>query len=95
MGIGHVAVQHRHRAGLNPPDAGNQRQHAGLAHPVGTDEAHHAAGGKIQVDRVHRQSRAIAMSDAGQPRDRAGRAGHGDRFTWSDAGQGAFESSRT
>ena len=93
--VGHIAAQHGHGAGLHLPDAGDQRQHAGLAHSVGADEAHHAAGGKLQTDGIHRHGGAVTVRDSGQLRDHAGRAGHGGSFTWSAAGHGALGSSRT
>jgi hypothetical protein len=47
---GHVAAQHLHAARLHGARAGDQRQQAGLAHAVRTDQPHHAAGRHVQRD---------------------------------------------
>ncbi|MCY1446516.1 hypothetical protein D9M71_630930 [compost metagenome] len=66
---GHVAIQHLHRAFLQLPGAGHQRQQAGLADTVRADQADHAAGRDLEADTVERAGLAVGQADAVQPGD--------------------------
>ncbi len=68
-GAGHVAAQHLQVALLHDPSACQQRQQAGLAHPVRTDQADHTTGWNVQGDVVEGQRLAIAQADTRQVRD--------------------------
>ncbi|GLK58309.1 hypothetical protein GCM10017624_04660 [Azotobacter vinelandii] len=90
-GVGHVAVQHTDAALLDTPRAGDQRQQAGLADAVRTDQAHHAVGGDFQVEPVQGASPAIAQGDPGK----LGDAAHGTRLTCRWVGHSSAGSSFT
>ena len=68
-GAGHVAVEDFNVAFLDRPSAGNQRQQARFADPVGTDHSHHATGRNVERNGVERLRSAVGQADALQPRN--------------------------
>ena len=66
VGIAHITAQYHDLTLLQASSPGEQRQQAGLAHPVGADQADHLAGRKVQTDIVQGEDFAVAL---GYPRD--------------------------
>ena len=66
--LGHVAAERLHLALLGGAGAGKQRQQARLAHPIGSNQAHHPSGWNIQADVVERHGLAVMQADVDQPR---------------------------
>mmetsp|Transcript_32976 Transcript_32976/g.77337 ORF Transcript_32976/g.77337 Transcript_32976/m.77337 type:complete len:391 (-) Transcript_32976:501-1673(-) len=87
---GHVAAQHLQPPTLQRACAGDQRQQAGLADPVGPDQAQHAAGRQLQRHVGQRLRVAVAQAQGVQ----AGQRHQSTTFD-SAAGQGCWASSRT
>ena len=65
----HVAAQGMHAALLNGAGAGEQRQQAGLAHTVRSEQSDDAPGWDVQGDAVERRSLAVAQDDVSQTGD--------------------------
>ncbi|MCY1417919.1 hypothetical protein D9M71_334650 [compost metagenome] len=90
----HVAAEHGDLAVLQLPRAGQQRQQAGLADAVRTDQPDHAPGGNLQADLVDGARRAVAQRDAGQARHAVGRGVHSGTLICRSAGHSAWGSRR-
>ena len=68
-GGAHVAAEHLHRAVLDLARAGDQAEQRRLADAVRADEAGHAAGGNVEIDRVERERPCrTGERDAARPR---------------------------
>ncbi len=92
--VAHVAIEHADLAILHLPCAGQQRQQAGLADPVRTDQADHAVGRDLQADVVNRTRLAVAQRNAPEARHAAPASGHCGTLICRLAGHSTSGSSR-
>ena len=63
-GLGHVAAEDADRARLDLLRAGDQAHERGLADAVGADQADHASGGDVEIQRVERAGGPVSVRDA-------------------------------
>ena len=69
-GVGHIAAEHFDAAFLQLACPGDQRQQAGFADTVRTDQADHAARWQLQIHLLQGVGLAVAQADASQACDR-------------------------
>ena len=84
--IAYVAVEDENASGLNMPCAGNDTEQRRLSDAVGPDEPDHAAGRKLDRDRVESDRFTVTLRDVLDARDRPLAPDHCTAFPCSGAG---------
>jgi len=82
----HVAAERLDGARLDRARARDEPEQRGLPDTVGTDQAHDAAGGHVEIHAVEGSRLAVAMRHGPEPRGEGGRRAHSGNLTFSDAG---------